>query len=45
MKPTFISSNLSLKQLGERVGDRIVSRIVEMCEIIKIEGDDRRLKK
>jgi DNA replication protein DnaC len=44
MKPTFFTSNLSIKELSERVGDRIASRIVEMCEVIKLEGEDRRLR-
>ena len=44
LKPTFISSNLSLKKIAERMGDRFSSRIAEMCEVIKMEGKDRRLK-
>lgn len=43
-KPTIITSNLSLKELAEKVGDRIPSRIAEMCEVIKIEGKDRRIE-
>ena len=43
--PTIIISNLSLKELSEKVGDRITSRIAEMCEIKKVEGEDKRLKK
>jgi len=43
MKPTFISSNLSLKEIADRMGDRFSSRIAEMCEIIKMEGEDKRL--
>lgn len=43
--PTIFTSNYSLKQLSERVGDRITSRIFEMCEIIKLDGDDRRIGK
>lgn len=42
---TFFASNLSLQQLAERSGDRIVSRIAEMCEVSKIDGPDRRLPK
>ena len=41
--PTIITSNLSLGELSERVGDRISSRLAEMCEVIKLEGSDRRL--
>jgi len=43
MLPTFFSSNYSLQELSEKIGDRVVSRIVEMCDIVKIEGEDRRL--
>lgn len=42
--PTIITSNLDLGELSERLGDRISSRIAEMCEIIKLDGEDRRLK-
>jgi len=42
--PTIITSNLELGEMSERLGDRISSRIAEMCEIIKLEGVDRRLK-
>ena len=42
---TILISNLSLSELAEKVGDRITSRIAEMCEIKKVEGEDKRLKK
>lgn len=42
---TIFTSNLNLEELGSRFGDRIASRIVEMSEIIKLEGKDRRLNK
>lgn len=42
--PMIFTSNLPLSALAERIGDRIVSRIKEMCEIVKIDGNDRRLK-
>jgi DNA replication protein DnaC len=41
---TIIISNLSLSELAQRVGDRITSRIAEMCEIKKITGEDKRIK-
>ena len=41
--PLFISSNFSLQEISDRIGDRIASRIAGMCEIIKLEGDDQRL--
>lgn len=42
---TFFTSNLSLKELAEKSGDRLASRIAGMCDVIKLEGEDRRLKK
>jgi len=43
--PIVITSNLPLSQLAEKLGDRIVSRIKEMCNIVEIKGEDKRLKK
>lgn len=43
MLPTIITSNLELGELTDRLGDRIPSRIAEMCDVIKLEGKDRRL--
>lgn len=42
MKPTVITSNFSLSELAERLGDRIVSRIMEMCRVIEIKTSDKR---
>lgn len=49
-KITLFTSNYSLEQLidrvgGEIAGSRIVSRIIEICEIIELKGENRRLKK
>lgn len=43
--PIIFTSNYSIPELSERVGDRICSRIVEMCDIVKLEGEDRRINK
>jgi len=43
MLPTVFTSNLTVKELAERVGDRIASRIVEGCNIVKKEGKDMRV--
>jgi DNA replication protein DnaC len=43
--PVIITSNLPLSQLAEKLGDRIVSRIKEMCDVIEIKGEDKRLGK
>ena len=42
--PVFITSNCSLDQLADRVGDRIPSRLAEMCDVITLIGKDKRLK-
>lgn len=44
MLPMIITSNYSVEKLAEKVGDRIVSRIVEMCDVVKLTGEDKRLK-
>lgn len=44
-RPVIITSNLSVEELGEKMGDdRIPSRIMGMCEVIEINGEDRRRK-
>lgn len=43
MLPTIFTSNLTLTELAERLGDRTVSRIAGMCDVVKLDGDDRRL--
>lgn len=43
MLPTIFTSNLAIGELAERIGDRTASRIVEMCDIVHLTGDDRRL--
>lgn len=41
--PTIFTSNLPIRELGERLGDRTASRIVEMCDLYPLNGADRRL--
>jgi DNA replication protein DnaC len=43
MRDTIITSNLSLREISEKVGDRIASRIAGMCRVIELKGRDRRL--
>jgi DNA replication protein DnaC len=43
MRPTIITSNLSIEEIAEEIEDRIASRIAEMCKIIRMEGKDRRV--
>ena len=40
----IISSNLSVAELERKLGDRICSRIVEMCHLVELTGEDRRFK-
>ncbi len=40
---TFFSSNLTLQELSERLGDRIASRIAGMTQVITMTGKDRRI--
>lgn len=43
--PTVITTNLSLDELSNHVGRRVVSRLIEMCRSIKMSGEDWRRKK
>ncbi|WP_199546640.1 ATP-binding protein [Streptomyces sp. N35] len=40
--PTLITTNVGPKELASRLGDRVASRLAEMCERIAIKGNDRR---
>lgn len=40
--PTLITSNVPPKQLAEKLGDRVASRLVEMAERVVLSGPDRR---
>ncbi|MBI2600491.1 ATP-binding protein [Candidatus Daviesbacteria bacterium] len=41
--PLFVTSNLSPKELEDKMGDKFTSRIVGMCKPVRIAGEDRRL--
>lgn len=43
MKRTVLTTNLSLEDFRERYGDRILSRISEMCVLLELTGEDRRI--
>lgn len=43
MKPVIISSNFTISELAQRIGDRITSRIVGMCDVIEVGGVDKRI--
>lgn len=40
--PTLITSNVTLPELAGRLGDRVTSRLAEMCQRIVLTGADRR---
>lgn len=40
--PTLITSNLTPKELALALGERVFSRLSEMCQRIVLKGDDRR---
>jgi DNA replication protein DnaC len=42
--PIIFTSNLPIADLADRVGDRTASRIVEMCDVIELVGEDRRME-
>lgn len=41
--PTIFTSNLPISDLADRIGDRTVSRIVEMSDVVELVGKDRRI--
>jgi len=41
--PTFITTNFAMDFLNENLDPRISSRIAGMCEIVRLDGKDRRL--
>lgn len=43
-KATVFTSNLAPDDLKERIGDRLVSRIIGMCQVLKLTGADRRIR-
>lgn len=43
MRQTLITSNLSIAQIADKIGDRIASRMAEMCSVIELQGKDRRI--
>lgn len=40
--PTLLTSNVLPKELAGRLGDRVTSRLAEMCQRVVIKGNDRR---
>lgn len=44
MKRTVFTTNLDLKAFEARYGDRLLSRIGEMCIMVELKGEDKRVK-
>lgn len=42
--PTLITSNVGATELAGRLGDRVTSRLAEMCQRVVLKGHDRRRK-
>ncbi|WP_019358023.1 ATP-binding protein [Streptomyces sp. AA1529] len=40
--PTLVTSNVRPRELRDRLGDRVASRLNEMCQRISMKGEDRR---
>lgn len=41
----FMATNLPLSDFAKKYGERILSRLAEMCVVVTLDGVDRRLKK
>lgn len=41
--PTWISTNLSIPQLIQRYGERVISRLCETVDVVQVVGEDRRV--
>ncbi|MBS3873806.1 MAG: ATP-binding protein [Firmicutes bacterium] len=44
-KPLVVSSNLKVSEIGRLYGERIASRLWEMCEVVALYGEDIRIQK
>lgn len=42
--PLIVTGNLPPSKLAEQAGDRVASRLAEMCEVVPMTGADRRRK-
>lgn len=45
MSLLIVTSNLSPRHLGERLGTRLAGRVVENCDVIKMSGKNRRTQR
>jgi len=44
-RKTFITTNKTVEDLGQTFDSRIASRIVELCTVLRLTGEDRRMAK
>ena len=44
-KPTIVTTNLTIKELEQTIGEATVSRLIEMCDGVKVNGEDYRKNK
>jgi DNA replication protein DnaC len=40
--PLVVTSNLPPKNVTDQAGERVASRLAEMCEVVLMTGPDRR---
>jgi len=45
LQPTIVTTNLEPSELAEHLGERAVSRLLEMCRWVRVDGDDWRKTK
>jgi len=43
-KPLVVSSNLRVQEIGRLYGERIASRLWEMCDVVQLYGEDIRIQ-
>lgn len=43
MRTTILTTNVPIEALPQYLGERIVSRILEMCAVVEVSGPDRRM--
>lgn len=42
--PTFVTTNRPVEELGKTFDERIASRLIQSCVVVKLSGDDKRGK-
>ena len=45
MLPTVITTNFTLTDMQDRLGEATVSRLIEMCEYVTMYGEDKRMER